>query len=260
MVALGPCNLARFCLRRTPQTVQKSVSAGLLLVKAPLLTRALQPSVFKASMGSASGDSGDPPPALVLCGPSGAGKSTLMKLLTSEFRDQFGFSVSHTTRSPRPGEQQGKDYHFVSRVEMEALVDEGAFLEHAVFGGNMYGTSRASVAKVAGQGKICILDIDMQGVKQIKKSGLKARYVFIEAPSIEVLEMRLRERGTENEASLARRLEAARGELEYGRAEGNFDLRLVNDQVEKAYAQLREFMLPTLAKLEEEGTSGEKVI
>merc|ERR1719323_2577574 len=94
-------------------------------------------------MGSASGDSGDPPPALVLCGPSGAGKSTLMKLLTSEFRDQFGFSVSHTTRSPRPGEQQGKDYHFVSRVEMEALVDEGAFLEHAVFGGNIYGTSRA---------------------------------------------------------------------------------------------------------------------
>merc|ERR1719318_494454 len=145
-------------------------------------------------MGSASGDSGDPPPALVLCGPSGAGKSTLMKLLTSEFRDQFGFSVSHTTRSPRPGEQQGKDYHFASRVE------------------------------------------------------------------IEVLEMRLRERGTENEASLARRLEAARGELEYGRAEGNFDLRLVNDQVEKAYAQLREFMLPTLAKLKEEGTSGEKVI
>jgi len=84
--------------------------------------------------------------------------------------------------------------------------------------------------------------------------------VFIEAPSIEVLEMRLRERGTENEASLARRLEAARGELEYGRAEGNFDLRLVNDQVEKAYAQLREFMLPTLAKLKEEVTSGEKVI
>ena len=83
MVALGPCNLARFCFRRT---LQKPVSAGLLLVKAPLLTGALPPSVFKASMGSASGDSEDPPPALVLCGPSGAGKSTLMKLLTSEFR------------------------------------------------------------------------------------------------------------------------------------------------------------------------------
>ena len=101
---------------------------------------------------------------------------------------------------------------------MEALVEEGAFLEHAVFGGNMYGTSRTSVAKVANQGKICILDIDMQGVKQIKQSGLKARvvflwrvrnkyyavrYVFIEAPSMEVLEMRLRERGTENEVSIS---------------------------------------------------------
>ena len=147
-------------------------------------------------------------------------------------REQFGFSVSHTTRSPRPGEQTGKDYHFISRwlmmqyqtvyfdcrVEMEALVEEGAFLEHAVFGGNMYGTSRTSVAKVANQGKICILDIDMQGVKQIKQSGLKARfaflwrvrnyfyavrYVFIEAPSMEVLEMRLRERGTENEVSIS---------------------------------------------------------
>ena len=138
-------------------------------------------------MGSASGDSGDPPPALVLCGPSGAGKSTLMKLLTSEFREQFGFSVSHTTRSPRPGEQTGQDYHFTARIDMEALIEEGAFLEHAVFGGNMYGTSRASVAKVANQGKICILDIDMQGVKQIKQSGLKARFaVFLENEVINV--------------------------------------------------------------------------
>ena len=143
---------------------------------------------------------------------------------------------------------------------MEALIEEGAFLEHAVFGGNMYGTSRASVAKVANQGKICILDIDMQGVKQIKQSGLKARYVFIEAPSMEVLEMRLRERGTESEASLKRRLDAASGELEYGRTEGNFELRLVNDQVEKAYTQLREFILPTIAKLDGEGGSGEKFI
>jgi len=139
-------------------------------------------------------------------------------------------------------------------------VEEGAFLEHAVFGGNMYGTSRASVAMVANQGKICILDIDMQGVKQIKQSGLKARYVFIEAPSMEVLEMRLRDRGTESEASLKRRLDAARGELDYGRTEGNFDLRLVNDQVEKAYTQLREFILPTIAKLEGEEGSGEKFI
>merc|ERR1712130_1011860 len=98
----------------------------------------------------------------------------------------------------------------------------------------------------------------MQGVKQIKQSGLKARYVFIEAPSMEVLEMRVR--GTETEASLKRRLDAARGELDYGRSEGNFDLCLVNDQVEKAYTQLREFILPTISKLDVEGGSGEKFI
>jgi len=249
--------LARLNFKGTLHTLQQPLRAPTSLVgivQQPKLSH-------QARMGSASGDSGDnAPPALVLCGPSGSGKSTLMKLLTSEFREQFGFSVSHTTRSPRPGEQQGKDYHFTSRVEMETLVEEGAFLEHAVFGGNMYGTSRTSVAKVANQAKICILDIDMQGVKQIKQSGLKARYVFIEAPSMEVLEMRLRDRGTESEASLKRRLDAARGELDYGRTDGNFDLRLVNDQVEKAYTQLREFILPTIAKLEGEGGSGEKFI
>lgn len=256
MVALGPRMLARLNFKGTLHTLQQPLKAPNFLAGKGIV----QPKFSQAKMGSASGDSRDPPPALVLCGPSGAGKSTLMKLLTSEFRDQFGFSVSHTTRSPRPGEQQGKEYHFTSRVEMEALVEEGAFLEHAVFGGNMYGTSRASVAMVANQGKICILDIDMQGVKQIKQSGLKARYVFIEAPSMEVLEMRLRDRGTESEASLKRRLDAARGELDYGRTEGNFDLRLVNDQVEKAYTQLREFILPTIAKLEGEEGSGEKFI
>jgi len=255
MVALGPRMLARLNFKGTLHTLQQPL-------KAPIFSTGIAQTKLspQARMGSASGDSGDPPPALVLCGPSGAGKSTLMKLLTSEFREQFGFSVSHTTRSPRPGEQQGQDYHFTARCDMEALIEEGAFLEHAVFGGNMYGTSRASVAKVANQRKICILDIDMQGVKQIKQSGLKARYVFIEAPSMEVLEMRLRERGTENEASLKRRLDAARGELDYGRTEGNFDLRLVNDQVEKAYTQLREFIRPTIAKLDGEGGSGEKFI
>jgi guanylate kinase len=206
------------------------------------------------------------PPALVLCGPSGSGKTTLMKLLTSEFGGEFGFSVSHTTREPRAKEQDGKDYHFTERGAMEALVEQGAFLEHAVFGGNMYGTSRAAVARVASQAKVCILDIDMQGVKQIRQSGLQAKYVFISAPSLAALEARLRERGTETEASLARRMAAAAGELEYGRGDGNFDLVIVNDQVEKAYTQLRSFMLPVIRKMGGAGDAssgaqqGEKVI
>ena len=112
-----------------------------------------------------------PPPLprpLVLCGPSGSGKSTLMSRLTSEYSEQFGFSVSHTSRGPRAGERDGTDYHFVSRVRMEELAAEGAFLERAEFSGNMYGTSRAAVETVLQAGKICILDIDTQGVRTVK--------------------------------------------------------------------------------------------
>jgi len=204
-------------------------------------------------MSRAGGDSSLKltPSPLVICGPSGSGKSTLIKILTSEFKDEFGFSVSHTTRAPRVGEEQGREYHFTERAEMEKLVEEGAFLEHAVFSGNMYGTSRAAVASVAGKSKICILDIDAQGVKQLKSSGLKGAYVFIEPPSLEILEVRLKERGTETEASLARRLAAAQGELDYGRGQGNFDIVIVNDNVQKAYTELKEFILPSIEKLKQ---------
>ena len=126
--------------------------------------------VDKRTMGTTSnghinGHQGPKP--LVLCGPSGAGKTSIMRKLTDEFQNSFGFSVSHTTRNSRKGESDGKDYHFVSRETFEKLVEDGAFLEHAVFGGNMYGTSRAAVETVRKTGKICILDIDVQGVKAV---------------------------------------------------------------------------------------------
>merc|ERR1719384_61978 len=136
------------------------------------------------------------PRPLVLCGPSGSGKSTLMKKLTEEFSEAFGFSVSHTTRQPRPGERDGVEYHFVTK-----LVSEGAFLEFATFSGNNYGTSRAAVETVKQEGKICILDIDVQGVKNIKRTDLDPDYVFIKPPSRAALEERLRARRTENEES-----------------------------------------------------------
>ena len=123
------------------------------------------------SNGHTNGHQGPKP--LVLCGPSGAGKTSIMRKLTDEFQNSFGFSVSHTTRNPRQGESCGKDYHFVSRETFEKLVEDGAFLEHAVFGGNMYGTSRAAVDSEMWTGKICILDIDIQGVKNIKRSDTK---------------------------------------------------------------------------------------
>ena len=190
--------------------------------------------------------SGPGPRPLVLCGPSGSGKSTLMRKLTEEFTSAFGFSVSHTTRQPRPGERDGVEYHFVTKEMFNKLVADGAFLEYATFSGNNYGTSRAAVETVKQEGKICILDIDVQGVKNIKRTDLNPDYVFIKPPSRAALEERLRARRTENEESLAKRLSAAASEMDYGETEGNFDLIIVNDDLERAYADLRQFMIPKI--------------
>lgn len=184
------------------------------------------------------------PRPLVLCGPSGSGKSTLLKMLLAEYGPNFGFSVSHTTRSPRPGEEHGKHYFFVSRDDMNQAINNGDFIEHAEFSGNMYGTSKNAVQAVLDSGRSCILDIDTQGVRQVKNTDLKPIYVFIKTPSIEDLEKRLRGRGTETEESLNKRLNTAKGELEYGATEGNFDKTIINDVSEKAYSELKEFILP----------------
>ncbi|KAE8739120.1 hypothetical protein FOCC_FOCC015380, partial [Frankliniella occidentalis] len=180
---------------------------------------------------------------LVLCGPSGCGKSTLLRLLFDEFPDKFGFSVSHTTRSPRPGEVDGKHYHFTTRDEMTAAIERGEFIESAVFSNNMYGTSKAAVAAVQALGKICVLDIEVEGVKQVKQTDLNPIYIFIKPPSMEELEKRLRDRNTETEESLQKRLTTARSELAYADIPGNFDLVFVNDNLEKAYARFRDFIL-----------------
>ncbi|XP_037085209.1 guanylate kinase-like [Pollicipes pollicipes] len=183
---------------------------------------------------------------VVLCGPSGAGKSTLVSRLQAEFPGLFGFSVSHTTRRPRAGEADGVHYHFVSREAMLEAIKAGQFLEHAEYGGNMYGTSKAEVERIDGGGAICILDIDVQGVKQVKQSDLSPHCVFIRPPSMEVLERRLRDRNTETEETLRKRLTAAAAELQYGETPGNFDATVVNDQLDAAYEQLRAFLLPII--------------
>jgi guanylate kinase len=99
---------------------------------------------------------------IVISGPSGAGKSTILKRLFEEFPDKFGFSISHTTRSPRAGEEDGREYHFVSKEGFLDLVDKKGFIEHAQFGGNHYGTSIKTVEEIAEKGRICILDIEME--------------------------------------------------------------------------------------------------
>ncbi|XP_077471300.1 guanylate kinase isoform X2 [Stigmatopora argus] len=183
------------------------------------------------------------PRPVVLSGPSGAGKSTLLKKLMKEYSGVFGFSVSHTTRNPRPGEENGKDYHYVTREAMQVAIDKGEFIESAEFSGNMYGTSRAAVQAVKARNLICILDIDMQGVKNIKKTDLDPIYISIQPPSLDVLETRLRDRKTESEENLQRRLRAAKGEIEFSKELNMFDVIIVNDNLEDAYKHLRDALL-----------------
>uniref|UniRef100_A0A665X4L4 Guanylate kinase n=1 Tax=Echeneis naucrates TaxID=173247 RepID=A0A665X4L4_ECHNA len=183
------------------------------------------------------------PRPVVLSGPSGAGKSTLLKKLMKEYDNVFGFSVSHTTRNPRPGEEDGKDYHYVTREVMQASIDNGDFIENAEFSGNLYGTSKAAVQDVQAKNLICILDIDMQGVKNIKCTDLNPIYISIQPPSMALLEKRLRDRNTESEESLCRRLNAARVEMEFSKEPGVFDVVIVNDKLEDAYGKLREALV-----------------
>lgn len=176
---------------------------------------------------------------LVICGPSGVGKGTLMNMLFEEFGGYFGFSVSHTTRGPRPGEVHGVHYNFTSKEVMAAAIDEGSFLEFAQVHTNLYGTSLEAVRKVQRAGKVCVLDIDVQGVMKIKKTDVNPHLVFIAPPSVEQLEARLRGRATESAKDIETRLSAARAEIEYGMANGEFEHVVVNDQLEKAYAELK---------------------
>lgn len=179
---------------------------------------------------------------LVVAGCSGAGKGTLIHKLMASDPESFGFSVSSTTRAPRPGEVDGVDYRFEDVAEMKADIDAGLFVEHACVHGNYYGTSKAGVERVSAAGKICILDIDIQGVKAVKATNLGAKYLWIDAPDVAVLETRLRGRGTETEDKILKRMATAKTEMAYAHpadgAEKPFDHYLVNDDVEAAAAEL----------------------
>ncbi|EEH16520.1 guanylate kinase [Paracoccidioides brasiliensis Pb03] len=180
---------------------------------------------------------------VVISGPSGTGKSTLIKRLFADYPDTFALSVSHTTRSPRPGEQDGREYYFTTKDAFKSLIDERGFIEWAQFSGNYYGTSTKAVKDVAEKKRICVLDIEMEGVKQVKRTDLNARFLFVAPPSLKVLEQRLRGRGTETEESLQARLEQARKELEFAKEPGVHDLVIVNDELEAAYGVLREWVV-----------------
>jgi len=180
---------------------------------------------------------------LVISGPSGGGKSTVLKRAMQQYPDAFAFSVSHTTRKPRDGEVAGRDYHFVSRDEMQKMISDKQFLEHAEFGGNMYGTSTRAVQDIQSSGKICVLDVELQGVLNLKKSPLNGRYIFLRPPNMEILEQRLRDRQTESEDSLQKRLSRARTDMSLVDNEpGLFDITIINDTLDAAYAKFIEYI------------------
>lgn len=180
---------------------------------------------------------------IVISGPSGAGKSTLLKKLFAEYPDKFGFSISNTTRKPRAGEVDGVDYNFCTVETFQKMIEENKFIEWAQFSGNYYGTSIKAVEDVAAKaGRTCILDIDMAGVKQVKLTALNAKYLFLSPPSVEELRQRLEGRGTETADSISKRLAAATAELAYAES-GAHDKVVVNDDLERAYSELKEFVL-----------------
>ncbi|KAF5717708.1 guanylate kinase [Fusarium mundagurra] len=178
---------------------------------------------------------------IIVSGPSGVGKGTLIQRLKDNHPIILSSAVSHTTRQPRPGEVEGVAYFFRTPQEFHNMKMRNEFVEHTYFSGNFYGTSKNAMAKLMKEGLAPILDIEMEGVKKIRSSDLVARYVFLKPPSLEILEARLRARGTEDEASISQRLAQAKLELEFAET-GVHDIIIVNDDLDEAYRQLEDFV------------------
>nr|CEG04399.1 unnamed protein product [Fusarium clavum]CEG05752.1 unnamed protein product [Fusarium clavum] len=156
--------------------------------------------------------------------------------------DQFSATVSHTTRKPRQGEKEGVAYHFVSPAVFSEMIATDRFIEHTLFSGNYYGTSKDTASRQKLQRSTALLDIDVEGVKTIVESGsLDTRCVFIKPPSLKTLEDRLRGRETETEESIQKRLAQAKDELQYAETSGVYDIVITNDDLGKAYEELEAF-------------------
>ena len=171
----------------------------------------------------------------VISGPSGAGKSVLIHQLLDELPG-LRFSVSSTTRAPRPGEVDGVNYHFLSREQFQADIDAGRFFEHAQFSKNLYGTNRREIEEAERTGQDLLLDIEVQGARQLQEKGTEAVYIFVTPPSFAELERRLRSRNTEDEAAIQRRLRQA---VEDVSQVDRYQFVIINDNLEEACARLR---------------------
>ena len=167
---------------------------------------------------------------IVVSGFSGAGKGTIMKELLKRY-DNYALSISATTRQPREGETDGREYFFKTREEFDQMIAEGELLEYATFNGNSYGTPRSYVEKLVNEGKDVILEIEIQGALQVKKLYPEALLLFVMPPSADALKERLVGRGTETPDVIAQRLAISSKESQYM---GGYDYLVINDQIEKS--------------------------
>jgi guanylate kinase len=207
--------------------------------------------------GASDGDGGGYQGALfVISSPSGGGKGTLIRRVLDTLPG-ISYSVSYTTRAPRPGEVDGISYHFVTPEEFERMRDAGGFLEWAVVHGNLYGTSRAVVEQELREGRDIILEIDVQGAAWVRASMRAVVSIFILPPSFAVLGERLRRRMTERPEELALRLGNARDEVEQYR---HFDYLVLNDEVERAAALLTSIVVAERARRERQEWMARRVL
>ncbi len=188
------------------------------------------------------------PKVLVVTGPSGVGKGTLIRRLR-ERMPELSLSTSATTRPPRPGEVDGRDYHFLTGEEFQRRVERGDFLEHATYAGNRYGTLRSEIERAGDAG--LVLEIEVEGARQVRRALPAAVQVFIEPPSEAALERRLVGRGTDTPKQITGRLARAREELE---AAGEFSHRIVNDDLERATEELAR-LAATIGRTQDQGAN-----
>lgn len=170
---------------------------------------------------------------VVISGPSGVGKSSMTQLLLKR-EPKLRFSVSATTRAPRPGEQDGVDYHFVTRAEFDELLRRGGLIEHAEVFGELYGTPVAELEAARRAGRMLLLEIDVQGGMQIRRKFPAALEILLVPPSLEALRQRLAGRGTETAETMARRFAEAQSELDVARRSGAYTSEVVNDKLDRA--------------------------
>mmetsp|Transcript_31753 Transcript_31753/g.36099 ORF Transcript_31753/g.36099 Transcript_31753/m.36099 type:complete len:302 (-) Transcript_31753:414-1319(-) len=179
---------------------------------------------------------------LVFAGPSGVGKGTILGMLMKEYPDTFCTSISYTTRKQRPTEKNGVHYHFITKETFKKMVEQDKFLEFAEVHDNMYGTAKEEIQRITDLGKICVLEIDIQGAMNVYNSRIDANYIFLDPPSMDVLEDRLRSRGTDNEASIKLRCKNAADEITASRKCGLFPYRIVNQDIDATYNALLELL------------------